>query len=58
MSTVTLIATFLLPTDLAPEPQPPDLSPGDWALPLIVGTAVLVVLVVTAVVVLRRRRGH
>ena len=59
MSTTALLATFLgLPTDLAPEPQPADLSSGDWVLPLIIGAAVIVVLAVAATVVLRRRRGR
>ncbi len=58
MSSVALVtALLLLPTDLAPEPEPADLSSGDWVLPLLVGAAVLVVLAVTAVVVLQRRRG-
>ena len=50
-------ALLSLPTDLAPEPEPADLSSGDWVLPLLVGAAVLVVLAVTATFVLRRRRG-
>lgn len=59
MRTLALAAAFLhLPTDLAPEPQPADLSSGDWLLPLVIGVAVLVVLAVAATVVLRRRRAR
>lgn len=59
MITAALVAALLrLPTDLAPEPEPADLSSGDWALPLIIGAAVLVVLAVVATVALRRRRAR
>lgn len=59
MITAAVVATVLgLPTDLAPEPEPTDLSSGDWVLPLIIGAAVLVVLAVAATVVLLRRRAR
>lgn len=59
MITAALVAALLrLPTDLAPEPEPADLSSGDWVLPMIIGAAVLVVLAVVATVVLKRRRAR
>ncbi len=59
MTPAALVAVLLaLPGDIPPEPEPVDLSSGDWVLPLLVGAAVLVVLAVVTTVVLRRRGGR